>query len=122
MSTTKIRITAGATSFDAELNESETARAVVEALPITGRASTWGQEIYFSIPVQQAEAVDAKDVLPAGSLAYWPPGNAFCIIWGMTPAGDCRFASAANPIGKVLGSLDALDGISSGTSITIEAV
>ncbi|MBC7257094.1 MAG: hypothetical protein H5T66_13430, partial [Chloroflexi bacterium] len=69
----KIRITAGEVSATAILNESRTAEAIWEALPITARANTWGDEIYFGIPVYLQEE-NAQEVVSMGDLGYWPPG------------------------------------------------
>ena len=77
-----IRITAANISLEAELNSSPTARQVWEALPIEGRANTWGDEIYFEIPVSAAQALDARADVAVGELGYWPVGRAFCIFFG----------------------------------------
>ncbi|MCD6308966.1 MAG: hypothetical protein J7M24_08240 [Candidatus Latescibacteria bacterium] len=87
----------------AELNDSDTALAIVDALPIETGFSTWGDEIYFSIPVKVG-IEDGKSVVDMGELGYWPPGNAFCIFYGATPgstADEIRPASPVNPIGRV---------------------
>jgi hypothetical protein len=76
-----------------------------EALPIEGKANLWGEEIYFSIPVKTSQEKGARDVVSSGELGYWPPGHAFCIFFGPTPASrgdEIRAASAVNIIGKVL--------------------
>jgi len=87
----------------AELNDSDTALAIVDALPIETDFSTWGDEIYFPIPVKVG-LEDGKSVVDMGELGYWPPGNAFCIFYGATPgstADEIRPASPVNPIGRV---------------------
>ena len=81
----------------------ETTKAFIEALPITGRANLWGDEIYFSIPVE-APPENGKSVVELGDIAYWPPGNAFCIFFGPTPMSrgdEIRPASAVNVFGKI---------------------
>jgi len=92
----KIRITAGKISREATLNDSRTADAIWRALPIEGRGSTWGDEIYFSIPVT-CDPESPREVVEMGDLAYWPPGSAFCIFFGPTPA------SPVNVFGRVDG-------------------
>jgi hypothetical protein len=102
----RIRITAGRVSAEAELNDSPTALAIWEALPIAAPANRWGEEIYFGIPVRQAEAADARAVVVVGELGYWPPGNGFCIFFGRTPASvddEPRAASPVNPLGHIVG-------------------
>jgi hypothetical protein len=119
-----IKITAGQTQFEAELNESPTAQAVFEALPIKAKGSRWGREIYFTTPVAAKPEVDSRDVLEAGELGYWPTGRAFCIFFGLTPASqadEIRAASAVNIIGKVQGDLSQLWDVPDGTDILIEA-
>jgi hypothetical protein len=117
-----IRITAGAVQLDAQLNDTETAKAVWEALPISEPAGTWGDEIYFGIPVE-AELEAGQEVVDMGDLGYWPPGNAFCIFFGLTPASrgdEIRPASAVTVIGKVKGDPTAFKQVKSGTPVVIE--
>ena len=100
----KIMITAGEVKVEAELNDGPTAEMVAEALPIKARGNRWGEEIYFEIPVEADLESDAREVLEAGELGYWPTGNAFCIFFGPTPASrgdEIRAASAVNIIGKI---------------------
>ncbi len=78
---TRIRITAGAVSHLAELNDSPTAATIQKALPIEARANTWGHEIYFAIPVGQGLDDTAVEVVQVGDLGYWPTGRAFCIFF-----------------------------------------
>jgi hypothetical protein len=72
--TKKIKILTGETAVEAELNESKTAQKIWEALPIEGRNNLWGEEIYFSIPVKAGLEQDARDVVSAGDLGFWPLG------------------------------------------------
>ena len=92
-----IRVTAGDLSVTAELNETDTAEAIWRALPITARANTWGDEIYFSIPVQCEEGAGQATV-EMGDLGYWPPGSAFCIFFGPTPASQGDEIRPASPV------------------------
>ena len=101
----KIRILISNLKVEAELNDSKTAQLIWEALPIEGKANLWGEEIYFSIPVKTSQEKGARDVVSSGELGYWPPGTAFCIFFGPTPASrgdEIRAASPVNIIGKVL--------------------
>ena len=120
-----IRIKAGEVSLIAELDDSATAKAIVDALPIQASGNRWGKEIYFSIPVEQELESDARAEMQVGELGYWPPGKAFCIFFGRTPAstGDQpRAASAVNPIGRVLDDVTALKGVSDGTEVWMPPV
>jgi hypothetical protein len=121
----RIRITAGKVSLEAELNDSGTARKVAAALPITGRASRWGEEIYFSIGVQDDESEGARDLLEVGEIAYWAPGSAFCIFWGATPASkgaEPRAASPVNVLGKIDGDATLFGAVKNGEKVAIEKV
>lgn len=103
---TQIAIRVGSLTMEAELNDTQTARQVADVLPIRSGFSTWGDEIYFAIPVEAELESDAREVVEMGDLGYWPPGNAFCIFFGPTPmsqADEIRPASAVNLIGKVIG-------------------
>ena len=119
----KIRITAGDVSTEAELTESETADALWEGLPITGSANVWGEEIYFSIPVEAPLEASAREEMEVGEIAYWPPGSAFCIFFGRTPASvdDApRAASAVNPLGRVAGDPKDFLSVRSGEAVLLE--
>lgn len=120
----RIRITAGAVSVEATMHESRTADAIWEALPIEARASTWGDEIYFGIPVFVDEQ-DGQEVVELGDLGYWPPGHAFCIFFGRTPmsrGNEIRPASAVNVFGRVEGDPKVFTRVASGTAIKLERV
>ena len=119
----KIRITAGETVVTAVLGENATADAIWAALPLSASGNRWGQEIYFEIPVRIAQAADARDVLEAGELGYWPVGHAFCIFWGPTPAsraGEIRAYSPVNVFGRLEGDPLALDLCPGGAPISVE--
>ena len=118
---TKIKITAGAVTLDAELNDSKTAQLIAAALPIEAAANTWGDEIYFAISVKTG-AENSKEVVQLGDLGYWPVGHAFCIFFGPTPASrgdEIRPASAVNIIGRVRGDAKQFKTVADGEPIRI---
>jgi hypothetical protein len=122
MAERKVRITAGKVSAEAVLNGSRTASAVWDALPLSVPGDTWGDEIYFGIPVK-AKAEDAREVVALGDLGYWPPGSAFCIFFGRTPASrgdEIRPASPVNVIGRVVGDATVFKSVRSGTTVRVE--
>ena len=96
----KLRIRAGDVTATAVLNDTPTATAIWEALPIEARASTWGDEVYFSIPVHLAEE-NAQEVVSLGDLGYWPPGHAFCIFFGPTPTSRGDEIRPASPVNAI---------------------
>jgi hypothetical protein len=117
----KIRIRAGAIEAEAELNDTKTAQAIWETLPIKGRVNLWGDEIYFSIPLS-LELELGQELVSLGDLGYWPDGNAFCIFFGPTPVSqrdEIRPASPVTVFGKVIGDATAFKKIAEGTKITI---
>ena len=122
-----IIITAGSVIAEAELNDSLTAQVIREALPITGQAKTWGDEIYFKIPIQMEEAPDARADVEVGELGYWPMGEAFCIFFGPTPASTGaapRAASPVNIVGRVpsdAASLTSFRQVEAGATVTLES-
>lgn len=120
----KISITAGLVQATATLNGTATASAIAAALPVEASASTWGDEIYFGIPVDTG-LEDGQETVELGELGYWPPGRAFCIFFGRTPASrgdEIRPASAVTVIGKIEGDPTVFKQVSSGQAVTIEKV
>ena len=118
----RIRIEASGIQVIAELNDTKTAEAIWEALPIKADVSLWGQEIYFRIPVS-LELEEGKELVGLGDLGYWPQGSAFCIFFGPTPIShgkEIRPASAVTVFGKVIDDPSLLRQIPSGVEITIE--
>jgi hypothetical protein len=119
-----IRISAGTVVALAVLSDTPTSRAIAAALPISGTANTWGEEIYFEIPVDAAED-DAQAVVELGDIAYWPPGSAFCIFFGPTPMShgqEIRPASPVNVVGHVDGDPTAFRQVRDGSPVLIELV
>jgi hypothetical protein len=118
----RISITAGRIETEAELNNSRTARAIREVLPIEGRVNLWGDEIYFSTPLR-LELEDGQEVVSAGDLGYWPEGNAVCVFFGPTPVSRKDEIRPANPVtvfGKVIGDATIFRKVAAGTRITIK--
>ena len=117
-----ITISAGAVSITAELHDTPTARSILEALPVEGSVNTWGDEIYFEIPVKLDLEPDARADVEIGDLGYWPTGRALCVFFGPTPASSDerpRAASAVNVFGRVVGDPTSLRAVSAGTAVTV---
>ena len=101
----KITITVGLLQAEAELNDTETAEMIYNSLPIKSCGNFWGDEIYFSIPVD-TDQENPQQTVEKGDLAYWPDGSAMCIFYGKTPASvgdEIRPASSVTVVGKILG-------------------
>ncbi len=119
-----LRIVAGSLAVRATLDDSPTARAIWDALPIEAAAQTWGDEVYFPVPVSLAED-EAQPVVGLGDLGYWPPGRAFCIFFGPTPASrgtECRPASPVNVFGRVEGDPKVFKVVRAGERVRLERV
>ena len=117
-----IRITAGQVVAEARLNASRTAGAIWDALPIEAKAETWGDEVYFSIGLDAREE-SPQAVVEMGDLGYWPPGQAFCIFFGRTPASrgdEIRPASPVSVVGRVTGDARVFTWVRAGTRVVIE--
>jgi hypothetical protein len=117
----KIKIRTEKVEMEAELNETKTARLIWEKLPMESKVNTWGEEIYFPIPVV-ASLENGVEVVKEGDIAYWPEGNCFCIFFGKTPVStdkEIRPASAVNLVGKILGNPKELKKVKSGEEIII---
>jgi uncharacterized protein len=117
-----IRITAGAVSATAQLNASRSASTVWDALPIEAKAQTWGDEIYFGTGITMAPE-SPRATVDMGDLGYWPPGQAFCIFFGATPASEgdeIRPASPVNVLGRVDGDATVFKKVRAGAMVRIE--
>jgi hypothetical protein len=122
MAMTSIRISSGAVSVRAELDDNPTAARLVAALPITGEANRWGEEVYFEVPVEAPLAPTARADVEVGELGYWPPGRAFCIFFGPTPVSrgsKPRAYSPVNVIGRVVDDATAFRAVSDGAEVRL---
>ena len=118
----RIKIVAGDVAGLAQLNDTDLAQTIWEALPFEGSASTWGDEIYFEIPVKVGNEVP-QETVEMGDLGYWPPGSAMCIFFGPTPMSqgdEIRPASAVTVWGKLEGDPTVFKSVAAGAKVVVQ--
>ncbi len=106
-----IRIRIGGLVFEARIDETPIATALLRRMPFSVGMTRWGDEYYGPSPVRFDSAPDGREIMEVGEIAYWQPGNALCIFFGPTPASTDsrpRAASAVVPIGSIVGDLVSL--------------
>ena len=121
----RIRFDFGTLTLDAELLDTPTARAIAAVLPAASSALTWGEEVYFDVPVKVAREKDARTVVAPGEIAYWPDGPAIAIGFGRTPISkgdETRLASPCNVFAKALADVKALAAVRAGTKVRVTKV
>jgi len=121
----RVRFDFGSLTLDVETLDTPTAQAIAAALPIAGSALTWGEEVYFEIPVQVAREKDARAVVTPGEIAYWPDGHAIAIGFGKTPISrgdETRLASPCNIWARALSDVKALAKVKEGAKIKVTAL
>jgi hypothetical protein len=118
----RIRFTWPKGSASATLDDTPTARAMITALPINARAQTWGEEVYFEIPVKAALERNARQVVPAGAVCFWAEGSSLALPWGRTPVSqgdESRLVTRCNVLGQIDGDPKQLASVRSGDAITV---
>ena len=121
----RIRFDFGTLTLDAELLDTPTARAVAAVLPISSSALTWGEEVYFEIPVKATVEKDARAVVTPGEVAYWPSGHAIALGFGRTPISrgdETRLASPCNIFAKAIGDVKALAKVKAGAKVNVTLI
>jgi len=121
----RIRFDFGTLTLDAELLDTATAQAIAVALPISSSALTWGEEVYFEVPVRAAREKDARAVVTPGEIAYWPDGHAIALGFGRTPisrGNETRLASPCNIFGRAIDDVKALVKVKTGDKVNVTLI
>lgn len=114
----------GGIVLEVALEAGTAAGELLAALPLELSLSRWGDEYYGSLPVKLAAGGTRRDVYAVGEVALWPPGNAFCIFFGPTPAShgeEPRMASPGIPLGRIVSGAEALRPLGDGVRATLRA-
>jgi hypothetical protein len=122
---THIRFDFGTLAVDAELFDTPTAHAIAAALPFSSSVLTWGEEVYFEVPVKLVRERDARAVVTPGEVAYWPEGHCIALGFGRTPISrgdETRLASPCNIFGRALADVKALAQVRAGAKVKVTVV
>lgn len=110
-------------SLIARLDGTPSAQALLAVLPVESSANTWGEEVYFSVPVECRLEADARQVVEPGTVCLWVEGRSLALPFGPTPVSrgtECRLVTKVNVLGKIEGDARALAGVRDGDRIRIE--
>lgn len=121
---TAIRISWPGGSVIADLDPGPTVERLLAVLPCTSEINTWGEEVYFTLPVRTALEPGAQQVVPPGTVCFWGDGSALALPWGRTPisrGNECRLVSPCNVLGRLRGDPSVLKTARDGGEVTLEA-
>lgn len=121
----RIRIAWSGGEVTADLRDSPTARQLLAALPCEATANTWGEEVYFELPVAASLEPDAREVVEPGTVCFWVQGSSLALPYGRTPASkgaESRLVTPCNVLGKLDGDPRALKSVRQGAKIRVEAI
>ena len=121
----RIRIAWKGGEVIANFRETPSVKQVVAALPREASACTWGDEVYFELPVKVGLEADARQVVDPGTVCFWVQGSALALPFGPTPASrgdECRLVAPCNVLGEIEGDPRRLKGVKAGTAIRVELI
>ncbi|MGE5129711.1 MAG: cyclophilin-like fold protein [Sphingomonadaceae bacterium] len=119
----RLRITAGKTTFQVALDDTPTAEALLEALPFESRAQTWGEELYFEVPVNANLEPEARQIVEPGTVCFWVEGSALALPYGPTPIstdGKPKLVARCNLLGRIVGDARLLAAVRAGDKVKVE--
>jgi hypothetical protein len=121
----RIRFDFGLLILEADLLDTPTAAAIAEKLPYEAQVMTWGEEVYFDVPLRAKREPDSRAVVTPGEIAYWPEGPSIAIGFGRTPisrGGECRLASPCNVFAKATYDVKGLRAVGDGTKVKVSLI
>jgi hypothetical protein len=121
----RIRIAWSSGEVIADLLETPSTKQLLSALPVASHAQTWGEEVYFQLPVRAALEPDARQVVGPGTVCFWVDGGSLALPYGRTPVSqgdECRLVTPCNVLGKITGDPQELRKVKAGESIRVELV
>ncbi|OFZ91952.1 MAG: hypothetical protein A3I62_03110 [Betaproteobacteria bacterium RIFCSPLOWO2_02_FULL_62_79] len=119
----RIRIAWQSGEVTANLRATPAAQNLLAALPCESTANTWGDEVYFSLPVKVKLEADAQQVVDAGTVCFWVEGSSLALPFGPTPVskgGECRLVTRCNVLGMIEGDARRLKSVRDGEAIRVE--
>jgi hypothetical protein len=121
----RIRVQAGRTAVDIALDETPTAAALLDVLPFESKAQTWGEEVYFEVPLNAKLEPGARQTVEPGAVCFWVEGSSLALPYGRTPIsgkdGKPKLVSRCNVLGRVVGDARVLAKVKSGDTVRVEA-
>jgi hypothetical protein len=121
----RIRIVWDSGELSAVLRDTPTVRGLLAVLPCESSANTWGEEVYFSVPLTAKPEADAEQVVDPGTVCFWVQGGALALPFGPTPishGGECRLVTRCNVLGRLEGDPGALGGVRDGDAIRVTLI
>jgi hypothetical protein len=121
----RVRIAWQSGEVTANLRDTPTAKQLVTVLPCEAQASTWGDEVYFEVPLKAVLEPDAQQVVQPGTVCFWVQGSSLALPFGPTPVSEgdeCRLVTRCNVLGKIEGDPRQLKKVRQGARIRVELV
>ena len=122
---TRIRISWPQNELAATLRDTPTVKKLLAALPCESSAQTWGDEVYFSVPVNSALEKDARQVVEPGTVCFWVEGQSLALPFGPTPVSEgdeCRLVARVNILGKIDVDAKKLKTVKAGDRVRVEKI
>jgi hypothetical protein len=94
-------------------------------LPCDAGANTWGDEVYFEVPLNATLESDAQQVVDPGTVCFWVEGSSLALPFGPTPAStgdECRLVTRCNVLGRIEGDPRRLKKVEQGARIRVELI